>query len=143
MPLTVNFAGVPDQKSFEPVPAGEYRLSLQDYKEGTVKSESSENYGATKFDFTYEIVDNENEKYNGRKIFDNVTITENSLWRLKAMLKAFGAEVPEDGEIEVDFDDLLGEELDAKVGIQPARKVGAQEYAARNRINQFIIADDE
>jgi hypothetical protein len=141
MPLTVNFAGVPDQKSFDPVPAGEYELELQDYKESTVKSESSANYGATKFDFTYEIVNNDEEKYNGRKIFDNVTITENSLWRLKAMLKAFGAEVPEDGEIEVDFDDLLGESLIAKVGVQNARKVGDQEYPARNRINQFIIND--
>ncbi|HST77280.1 MAG TPA: DUF669 domain-containing protein [Verrucomicrobiae bacterium] len=143
MPLTVNFAGVPDQKSFDPVPAGEYELELQDYKEGTVKSETSANFGATKFDFTYEIVNCDEEKYNGRKIFDNVTITENSLWRLKAMLKAFGADVPEEGEIEVDFDDLLGESLSAKVGVQPARKVGTQEYTARNTIRQFMVPDED
>jgi hypothetical protein len=144
--VTLNFAGVQDQVSFEPIPAGKYVLQLVDYKEGTVQSESSKNYGATKFDFTFEVVgpDSVPEKLLNKKIFDNVTLVQNSLWRLKAMLKAFGVEVPEDDDIELEFDDFIGEQLEAKVKITPARKDPndpSKEYAARNAIASFVIPE--
>lgn len=141
--VTLNFAGVPDQKSFEPIPAGKYILQLVEYKEGEVTGENSKNKGATKYDFTYEVTDNDVEEYNGRKLFDNVTLVENSLWRLKAMLKAFGLDIPEEGEFEFDFDELIGENLEASVRVSPARKVGDREYQARNNISQFIIPETE
>jgi hypothetical protein len=148
--LTLNFAGVEDQKEYKPVPAGVYQLQLTDYKEGTVKSESSPNFGKTKFDFTFEIVMNAEgtteEKHLGKKIFDNVTITENSLWRLKAVLKAFGLPIPEEGEFNVDFDELLGEELEATVKVIPARRDpndASREFAARNAISKFTIPETD
>lgn len=138
---TLNFAGVPDQKSFEPIPAGKYILTLMEYKEGTVTGDTSKNKGATKYDFTFEVSDNEEDKYNGRKVFDNVTLVESSLWRLKAMLKAFGLDIPEEGDFDFDFDELIGEQLEADVRVQPARKVGDKEYGAKNAIRQFIIPE--
>lgn len=139
---TFNFAGVPDQVIFEPLPAGTYTLELNDYREGVVKGETK-NKGATLYSFTFEVIDNENEKYNGRKVFDNLTITEDSLWRLKALLKAFGCDVPEEGDIDVEFDDFVGESLKARVGVQKARKVGDTEYEARNTIKRFEIQGEE
>ena len=139
---TFNFAGVPDQKEFTPLPAGVYELELNDYREGVVKGEGSKHKGATMYNFTWEVVDNDEEKYNGRKIFDNLTIVEDAMWRLKAMLKAFGCDVPQDGDIDVEFDDFIGERLTARVGVQKARKVGDQEYEARNTIKRFEIKDE-
>lgn len=140
---TFNFAGVPDQKTFTPLPAGNYTLELNDYREGVVKGEQSKNKGATMYSFTFEVIENENEEYNGRKVFDNLTITEDSLWRLKALLKAFGCDVPEEGDIDVEFDDFIGEKLKARVGVQGARKVGDTEYEARNTIKRFEVEDGD
>lgn len=144
--VTLNFAGVQDQVEYKPIPAGVYTLQLVDYKEGSVQSTESKNYGATKFDFQFEVVgpDSVPENLLGKKVFDNVTLVQNSLWRLKAMLKAFGVEVPEDGDIDLEFDDFIGETLDAKIKVTPARKDPkdpTKEYQARNAIAQFVIPE--
>jgi hypothetical protein len=140
-----DFAGVSDQVTYQPIPAGKYELTLTDYREGAVKNESSENYGATKYDFTFEVTGpgTVDEKYMGKKVFDNVTITPKSMWRLKALLKAFGVDVPDEGAFRIEFDDLLGEVIEANVKVNPARKVGDAEYDAKNAIKSFIIPDLE
>lgn len=144
MGFTLNFAGVGDQVKFTPVPAGKYRMSLVDFTEKAA-SDKAKNPGATLLGFQWEIVgpDSVDEKYIGRKVFDNITIVENSLWKLKAMLKAFGLDVPDDGDIDFDPNDFLGQELEAKIKVKPARKQGDAEYDARNEIAFFIIPGED
>lgn len=47
---------------------------------------------------------------NGAKLFDNVSLLPQALWRLKTLLECIGEEVP-DGEYELDPADLIGKEL--------------------------------
>lgn len=136
--MRLDFAGVPDM-NFDPVPAGVYTLEFTDYTEGEVQSESSKNFGATKYNWTFEIVDCEKEEYNGRKVWDNVTIAETSLWRLKAFIKAFGVEVPDEGEFDFEPDDFIGAQIQARVGVEPERQVGDRTYDSKNTIKKFMV----
>ena len=145
----INFAGVEDQKEFQPAPSGDYILELVDYEDGTVQS--GPNAGSDKTTLQWEIVDCEGdlEKYNGRRIYDNVSYTEKALPRLKTMLKAFGAEIPDgDNADDVDFewDDLLGQKLMAKVrsvGAQRDKSDPSKEYPPKNTIVRFLVSDAE
>lgn len=142
----LNFAGVPDQKSFDPAPAGEYELELTDYKEDEVRS--GDNAGATMYKLTWEIKDDANDKVDGKKVFDNQTYTEKAMFRVKAMLKAFGYEVPDDDgadDVDFEYDDLLGQKLRARLSVQPESKdkVSGRMYAAKNQIAKYIIPGDE
>ena len=147
MSLKVNFAGVPDQKKFEPVPAGVYTLLLDNFTEGEVGQ--GENEGQPMFKLTWEVQSEETD-LQGRKVFDNLVIVKNSLWRLKAMLKAFGYDIDdsEDAEdIDFEFDELLGRELQARLSVsaQSKNKKTGDVYPPKNKIAKFIIPgeDDE
>lgn len=58
------------------------------------------------------------------KVFDNVVLTPNALWKLKSLLEACGAEVS-DGEMEVSADDLVDLECDIEIT--------NEEYEGRDR----------
>lgn len=141
----INFAGVEDQKEFVPAPSGDYILELVDAEDGIIQS--GENAGNEKTTLQWEIVDcvGELEQYNGRRIYDNVSYSEKTLPRLKTMLKAFGAEVPDGDDAEdVDFewDDLLGQKLMAKirsVGKQRDKNDPSKEYPPKNQIVRFLV----
>jgi hypothetical protein len=51
---------------------------------------------------------------NGARIFDNISLLPQALWRFKTLLECCGEEVP-DGELEIDPDDLVGKELKVEV----------------------------
>jgi hypothetical protein len=143
--LKVNFAGVPDQKSFEPVPAGRYMLELSDYIEDEVSQ--GENEGQPLYKLTWEVL-SDDEDLNGRKIWDNLTIMDTTLWRLKAMLKGFGFVIDDSEDAEelaFEFDELLGKTLEAQVSISPKRKNKrtGEEYQPRNKISKFIIPGED
>ena len=145
MATKLNFAGVEDQKSFRPAPAGVYTLELTDYKEDTVKN--GDNKGATLLKFTYEIR-SEDEALDGKKVWDNATVTKKAMFRIKAMIKAFGVEVDDSenaDDVEVEWDDFLGESLVARLSLVPATKDPntGREYAAKNSIAKFIIDGEE
>jgi hypothetical protein len=149
----IKFAGVPDQKAFKPAPSGDYILELVDAEDGTVQS--GENKGADKTTLQFEIADAEGEleQFNGRRIYDNVSYSEKALPRLKTMLKAFGADVPDDDSAEPlkwEWDDLIGKKLLAKVravGKQRDKNDPAKEYPPKNSIVRFLVPgvedDDE
>lgn len=139
----LNFAGVPDQIETSPVPAGEYVLELVDYKEGSVQS--GNNKGATMYKLTFEVRDDD-EKLNGRKVWDNQVFTEKSLFRVKGMLKAFGYDIPDGDDaddVDFEYDDLLGEKLTARLSVQGASKdpVSGKEYPAKNQIAKFVVPE--
>lgn len=151
--MKIDFTGVEGQKGFEPVPAGKYICQVTDYRQGTA-SENAKNAGAPtiSWEFTIqstiagdEVITNkqgEEVKVEGRKVWENMTIVENSFWRLKAFLEACGFDVS--GEIDFDPDEVLESMFVAKVGIQPARKnkETGDEYEARNSVKAFFPLED-
>jgi hypothetical protein len=149
----IKFAGVPDQKAFKPAPSGDYILELVDAEDGTVQS--GENKGANKTTLQWEIVDaaGELEEFNGRRIYDNVSYSEKALPRLKTMLKAFGADVPDDDSAEPlkwEWDDLIGKKVMAKIRSVPKsrdKNDKSKEYPPKNSIVRFLVPgvedDDE
>jgi hypothetical protein len=148
----IKFAGVPDQKAFKPAPSGDYILELVDAEDGTIQS--GPNKGDEKTTLQWEIVDAEGEleQYNGRRIYDNVTYGEKALPRVKTMLKAFGADVPDDDSAEPlkwEWDDLIGKKLMAKVrsvGRQTDKNDPSKHYEPKNSIVRFLVSgveDDE
>ena len=50
----------------------------------------------------------------GARVFDNFTLTEKALWKLKIFLTAIG--VKSDGKIQLDLDRLVGKSVNIEVG---------------------------
>lgn len=79
---TIDFSKVED------VPAGVLLLQITRYTRGMSKK------GNRKVDVQYTVLDGADGKYNGRKVFDTITIKESTAWRCKAFAKAFLGEAP-------------------------------------------------
>lgn len=151
--MKIDFSNVEGQKTFEPIPAGKYIVEVTDYREGQA-SEQAKNAGATTVsweltvestasgDTTIERGGNE-LKVEGRKLWENMTLVQNSFWRLKSFLEACGFDVS--GEIDFDPDEVLNSRLTVKVGIQKGRKnpETGEEYDPRNVVRSFHPVDDE
>lgn len=150
--MKIDFSGVQGQKTFEPIPPGKYIVEVADYREG-VASENAKNAGAPTLSWQLNVESTANGdtelEYRGntinvenRVLWENMTLVENSLWRLKAFLEACGFDVS--GEIDFDPDEVLNSRLVVKVGIQPARKnkETGEEYDARNTVKSFHLLDE-
>jgi hypothetical protein len=140
--LRINFADVEGQKDFSPIPPSRQTVVVTEWQQGEVMSEESENKGALKLTFELTVQDGE---YANRRIWDTFTVVKSSLWKLKAFFGALG----ENMEREITVDELLdmaanaiGQQLDVKLGIQPARRDNrtGNEYGARNRVQQYYPA---
>jgi hypothetical protein len=147
--MKIDFTGVEGQKSFEPIPGGKYLVEVTDYRTGNA-SENAKNPGAptiswmltvdttaTGEEFVTDKRTGLETKVTGRTVWENMTIVENSFWRLKSFLEACGFDV--EGEIDFDPDEVLNSQLVVKVGVQKARKdrETGEEYEARNVIRSF------
>jgi uncharacterized protein DUF669 len=145
----INFADVPEQKTFDILPAGQYVSTISNVS--TREAGSNAKYpGALNIRWEFEITNN--PEYDGRKVFDNQTAVENSMWKIKALLDALEFDTDtfayddEDktfyvGEDEVlDLEELVGQVLEIKVGVRPARKdtETGKEYDKQNRVNAFF-----
>lgn len=144
----INFAGVPESKEFSAAPAGDYILELVDAVDGTTRT--GKNKGNPNTALQFEITDCEGdlEEFNGRRVYYYATYGEAGLPQLKAMLKAFGAEVDDSEgaeELKWDWDDLLGKKLMANLRVRPATKnpETGQEYSAKNEIKRFLVPGSE
>jgi hypothetical protein len=137
--MRLDFTGVKGQTEFTPIPAGKYDVQVTDYRQGTA-SDKAKNPGATTISWELTVL---NGEYEGRKVWENMTLVENSLWRLKAFLEACGFDV--EGEIDFDPDEVVNSELVAKVGIQRGRKDKdtGEEYDPRNTVKGFYAIGAE
>lgn len=153
MELKIDFTGVEGQKAFEPIPSGKYIATVTDYREGVVSDKGSakpENVGKPTVSWMLTVdstlageptVLNKRTsvetKVEGRTVWENMVITENSFWRLKAFLEACGFDV--EGEIDFDPDEVLNSQLVIKVGISKGgkdRETG-EEYDDKNVVRSF------
>lgn len=117
-----------DESAFEPLPVGEYRLQIANITE-TTTGENSKNPGEPMLKVELDVVDG---KYAGRKLFDNLLPTIPSIkGRVMNFLSALGEDT--DGELEVDWDDYVGEEVMARV----QKKKATEEFDEGNKISKY------
>ena len=143
---SIDFTDVGEPEEWTPAPSGEYILELIDAEE-TV-TQGGKNPGTPMSKLKFEIVDCEGEleKYNGRTIYNYAVESKDSLPVIKQMLRAFGAEVPESGELTWDWDELIGTKVRAKLRSVPPRKDPkdpTREFSARNEISKWIVPDSD
>lgn len=117
-----------DESTFEPLPPGEYRLQISNMTE-TETSENSKNPGEPMIKVELTVSDGQ---YENRKLFDNLLPTIPSIkGRVMNFLNALGEDT--EGELEVDWDDYVGEEVIARV----ATKKATAEYDEGNRVTKY------
>jgi hypothetical protein len=152
--MKIDFTDVEGQQTFDPIPAGKYIVEVTDYREGTAK-DTAKNPGAAtvSWQLTVESLSNGDThltnregkeiKVEGRTVWENMTLVENSFWRLKAFLAACGFDV--EGEIDFNPDEVLNSRLVAKVAVQRGRKnpETGEEYDPRNQVKSWFSLDDE
>lgn len=144
---SVNFTDVGEPEEWTPAPSGEYIVQLLEAEDTQIKN--GPNAGQPRSALKFEITDcdGELEKYNGRTVYHNVTYGEKALPIVKQMLRAFG--VPEkelEGELDWEWDELIGVKVKARLKSVPARKDKndpTREYPAKNEIGRFLVDGEE
>lgn len=111
---------------FEPIPAGDYTLEIEEVKEQVSKA------GNQMLNITFSVIDE--GEYKGRKIFEHYVLTEKALWRLKELFIALGKDV--DGVVAFDPQELVGEIFIGNVIIEES-----EGYEPRNRIKKHKKID--
>jgi len=98
------------QDGFDPIPAGQYNVSIFEVEEKTA-SES----GNPMLALTLTVLE---DPYKGRKLFCNIVLIEQSLWVLKGLLKACGWSDKKLNDPNFSFDtaDLEGKAVRVAVG---------------------------
>jgi hypothetical protein len=86
----VNFNRLQAERTFSPLPDGEYRCRLRDVEETVTRN------GDAMFKLTWEVIQG---AHGGRRIFDNLVFSERALKRLKHVCSALGLCVT--GEIDL------------------------------------------
>lgn len=111
---------------FEPIPAGDYTLEIEEVKEQVSKA------GNQMLNITFSVIDE--GEYKGRKIFEHYVLTEKALWRLKELFIALGKDV--DGVVSFDPQELVGEIFIGNVIIEES-----EGYEPRNRLKKHKKID--
>lgn len=143
---SIDFSDVGEPEVWTPAPPGEYILELLEFEETTTKGGKNPGSPMTKLKFEITDCDGELEKYNGRTIWNNAVETKDSLPVLKQMLRAFGAEIPENQPLEWEWDELVGSKVRVLLRSVPARKDKNDptiEYSAKNEIKRWIVPGDD
>lgn len=105
MALNFDFSGVERKEvgDFEPLPKGEYILTIAD---ATEKHKQGSEYPYLAVTFEVENV----------KVWENLTYHPNSQWKIRQLLEAVsGSEI--DGAISMDEKDLVGQQVKAVLGV--------------------------
>jgi hypothetical protein len=135
MAIKVNLRDI-ETKNFDPIDTGRYDVKVID-GEMTKTSGEGKLGVVDMIKWELEVIDNDDEKLNGRKLWTNSTIAPSTLWSLKAMLAATG---------QYDEDDLADEnfefEIEDVVGCTMIAVVTKEEYPRdsgeyQNRIKRF------
>jgi len=111
--VRITLSGVKD--SLDPVTPGEYPITLTEVNEGVSEK------GNPKIDLKFTITE-EADEFGGRSLFMSVGVTDQSLWRVKQVLRALGAD---DSVLEGDDVDL-GEAFGELIGMEALGKVRSE-----------------
>lgn len=105
---TIDFDKV---EGIKPVPAGEYPATIVAAEEGVSQNDNE------KIDVQWRLDTGEKET-DGRIIFEPLTFTEKTLWRVKKTLLALGFDKKFDGEVTGEM--LVGKQAIIVVDIEPS-----------------------
>lgn len=109
-----------ESSSREPIDPGTYAATISNLTE-KVGSSSGKPYLALELTV-------QDDDFDGRKVFDNVSLQENALWKLKELAEAAGVEIDD----EFDTEDFLGCELSIVVDIEQR-----EDYDPRNIVKRY------
>lgn len=134
--MRLNFADTPDPKDdgeFQLLPTGKYHCEVTGAEMTETKGGKNPGTPMVKLEFT--IVGG--DKYKNRKVWDNLVLNTEALWKTKAFLLALGLtkEEVEDEDFEFEPEEYVGQELDVRVGKQAA----SGDYDARNKVNGYAL----
>jgi hypothetical protein len=102
--ISVDFSGV-ESGGGRAIPDGNYTLEVDDVTE----EESGD--GNAYLKFIYKVVDG---ALKGARVYDNVSLLPQALWRFKTLLECFQIEVP-DSAMDIDLADLIGLSVDVEI----------------------------
>jgi len=106
-------------KVLEPIPSGWYKVTISDVE--LRESKSQKNKGKPYYAIEHTVSEGDHE---GRKVFSNVMLFEGALYSAVQLMAAITGEQPNEGEMVIpDPDELVGEEMWAKVKITAERTV--------------------
>ena len=106
---------------FNPIDPAQYELSI-------TKCEHKIGANSGKPYLNLELTVINDDDFNGRKIFDIVSLQESSLWKLKQLAESCGQEISDD----FDTEDFIGETVTAVVTIETS-----EEYGDKNRVKNY------
>ena len=106
--------------NFEPIDPAEYEFEVKKIEEKVGQSS-----GKPYLSIELECLDDD---FKGRRVFDNISLGENTLWRLKQFAEAAGVDIEE----EFDTDDFIGEVVNAVIDIEES-----EEYGDKNVVKEY------
>ena len=120
-----------EQNSYSPIDSGRYRAHVTGISREVGRS-SGKPY------LHWEFTLSEGQAFERRKIWDNTSLSDKAKWRIVALLKALGIDVPK-GRLQLNPNDVLGRELILQIGQEPDdyRDPDGDEGIMRNTINGF------
>ncbi len=126
--FNVDFSDVQD---FEPLAAGRYTLRVTSVE--VTQSAGGKAPGTPMLKMQYTVVGGDHD---GRRIFDNLMLKGDALWRTKLCFKALLSD-SEGGNI--DTEDLMEQECDVFLKQDVWKEEAGGDGSVRNRIGRFII----
>ena len=122
-----------DVQEFELLPEGDYVVEIEEVE---VKQSST-----GKAMMSLQMTVREPEEHQGRKLFDNMMLEGNALWRTKRELNAILGDVP-DGAFNFDTEDLVGTQVGVYVGHRKWKKEDGGDDTMRPDVRKYTSLDE-
>jgi len=113
--MRANFDFTSVEEGFELLPKGDYVINLFDVDLKKTKAKDD------MYVLVLKIAEGEHK---GRQLFFNLPVMQQTMWKIKETLEAFGMKVPK-GAMDIDFDEMLGKKATAIID--------HQEYQGKDR----------
>lgn len=104
--ISVDFSNTESSGPRE-IPEGEYLLQIAEFEEKESQS------GNPMISFTHKVAEG---PYKGAKVWDNISLTPQALWRFRAMLESLGIDASK--KVDVDLNALKGKILRVKISLE-------------------------
>lgn len=128
--VSVDFS---DVEEFELLPEGDYIVEIDE-----VEAKQSSTGKAM---LALQLVVREPEEYGGRKLFDNMMLEGNALWRTKRDLGVVLGDVP-DGAFNFDTNDMVGTQVGVYVGHRKWKKEDGGDDSMRADVRKYTSLDN-
>lgn len=125
--IRVDFTGVSTEGGGKVVDEGQYRVEVTD------ATEEESNEGKPYIKVVMKIDDGGD--FDGVKIYDNMSLQPQALWKLRSFMENLGIETPE-GPMDIDLDELIG----ASVMIDIIHE--SYKGKPKNRVNDYSPVED-